>query len=70
MRKETFKEIRLITGYSPTALAKILDVSRQTISNYENGHRRIPDDMADRLTNYFGQLSDRITRIIETSLPS
>ncbi|WAM36617.1 helix-turn-helix domain-containing protein [Caldicellulosiruptor acetigenus] len=40
------REIRLSRGISQYALAKELGISRQRLSNYENGKRRLPVELA------------------------
>jgi DNA-binding XRE family transcriptional regulator len=38
-RSQSFRELRLAAGYEPTQLAKDLNTSRQTILQWDHGHR-------------------------------
>lgn len=52
------KALRTEQGMKQDELAARLSVSRQTISNYENGTRQLDPDMISRLCKLFGVTSD------------
>lgn len=47
MTKEEFKAIRKQSGLSQWGLALKLGVSQATVSEWTNGYRPIPDDVAE-----------------------
>lgn len=58
MRCDRFKKQRLKKGINQVELAKIFNVSKQTVSNWERGER-VPDaDTITKLANYFGVTTD------------
>ncbi len=52
MKPNEFKEIRLRAGFSQMKLATLLDVAQGSISNYEQGYREIPEDVAEKMEKY------------------
>lgn len=42
---ETLRQLREGAGLTGAALAKTLDLSASSVTNYERGHRRIPLDV-------------------------
>lgn len=50
---ERIKEERLKKSINQPELAKILNVSKQTVSNWENGKRTPDADMIIRISDYF-----------------
>ena len=58
MKCDRFKEQRLKSGVNQVELAKIFNVSKQTVSNWERGER-VPDaDTITKLANFFGVTTD------------
>jgi len=52
-----FKKLRLQNCYEFKAdLARVLDCTKQTIWNYENGERKIPDKVADIMNKLTSRL--------------
>lgn len=73
---ERIKEQRLLKDINQPQLAKILNVSKQTVSNWENGNR-IPDvTTLSNLADFFGctvdyllgRADDPNTKVYETTI--
>ena len=58
MKCDRFKEQRLKSGVNQVELAKIFNVSKQTISNWESGKRKPDTDTIFKLANFFGVTTD------------
>ena len=58
--KQRLKNLRKEKNITQVELGKILNVSKQTISGYENGASFPPQDILDKLTRYFDVSSDYI----------
>lgn len=58
MKCDRFKEQRLKSGINQVELAKIFNVSKQTISNWESGKRKPDTDTIFKLANFFGVTTD------------
>lgn len=56
--KNKIKEQRLLLELNQEELGKRLNVSKQTISGWENGYRTPDLDMIDKLSNFFGCTTD------------
>ena len=52
--KQTIRSIRTERGISQETLAELLEVSRQTISKWENGQGRPSADSVAKLSEVFG----------------
>ncbi|MVX64990.1 helix-turn-helix domain-containing protein [Clostridium chromiireducens] len=50
---ERIKERRLLLGYNQPELAKIMNVSKQTVSNWENGNRTPDAETLSKLSDLF-----------------
>lgn len=50
---ERIKERRLLLGYNQPELAKIMNVSKQTVSNWENGNRTPDAVTLSKLSDLF-----------------
>ncbi len=48
------KELRESRGLTQTDLGKILNASQNTVSNWENGNRRIDNERLLKISEYFG----------------
>lgn len=53
MFAERLKELRDKNKMSQVELSKILNVAKQTVSNWENGNRTPDNEMLIRIANYF-----------------
>ena len=51
---KNIKMIRQSKEMTHEALAEVLFVTRQTVSNYENGRRDIPSEVWNILADYYG----------------
>lgn len=58
MKCDRFKEQRLKSGVNQVELAKIFNVSKQTVSNWESGKRKPDTDTIFKLANFFGVTTD------------
>lgn len=52
------KNLRIANRYSQEDLAKILNISQNTISRYENGGRKLPPDTIAKLCEVFNCSAD------------
>ncbi len=59
------KKYRLKMGISQTGLAKLLDISRGCLANYEAGTRQPDSDMINKLAKQLGVSVDRLTGFAE-----
>ena len=48
------KEIRLAFGWSQVELARRLNISKQTVSNWENGYAEPEEDLLPDIASFFG----------------
>lgn len=48
-----FKELRLKNGYTQDGLAEALELSRSSVSMYENGHREPDFDILEKIADFF-----------------
>ncbi|GIM32757.1 MAG: helix-turn-helix transcriptional regulator [Paraclostridium bifermentans] len=55
---EILKEERLQTGLNQVEFAKIFNVTKQTVSNWENGNRNPDSSTLSKLADYFGVTVD------------
>lgn len=61
MRKiNKLKELRVLAGKNQRDIAKFLNVTEATVSNYENGKRDIPTENLKKLSAYFNVSTDYI----------
>ena len=58
--KQTIRSIRTERGISQETLAELLEVSRQTISKWENGQGRPSADSVAKLSEGFGLSKGRL----------
>ena len=58
MLNENIKSLRLARGISQVELAKVLGVTKQTISNWENNNIQPSIEMLVSLADYFGTSTD------------
>ncbi len=58
MLKDRIFELRTAAGYTQVALAKILGVSKQAVSNWENDNIQPSIDMLVRLADTFNVTTD------------
>lgn len=59
---ETLKELRIYRGLTQDELSSMVNISRQTLSNYENG-KRIPDaDSLCVLAEFYDVTLDQLVR--------
>lgn len=56
----TIRELREKKGITQTELGKVLGVTKNSISYYENGKRQLTPDMLVKLADYFGVTIDDI----------
>lgn len=49
INSKEFKRVRKVLGHTQPAMAKILGVHKNSISNYENGKREIPTEISDKV---------------------
>lgn len=56
--RERLRSLRESKGLTQSALGEILNVSKQTISNYENGVSSPDQDSLSRLADYFNVSTD------------
>ena len=54
MVKEVIKNCRMNSGYTQEKLSSLMNVSRQTVSNWETGRFKPDPDMAKQLSELFG----------------
>lgn len=50
---ERIKERRLLLGYNQPELAKVMNISKQTVSNWENGNRTPDAETLSKLSDLF-----------------
>lgn len=70
MLSEKIKELRLARGLSQVDLAKKLSVTKQTVSNWENGNILPSIDMLTKLSDFFNISCDFILGRTPTSFLS
>ena len=58
--KNRIEEIRKARGVNQEELAKVLGVSRQTISSLENGRYNPSIELAYKLSKYFGMTIEEV----------
>ena len=58
MLNENIKSLRLARGINQVELAKVLGVTKQTISNWENNNIQPSIEMLVSLADYFGTSTD------------
>lgn len=58
--KNRIEEIRKVRGINQEELAKVIGVSRQTISSLENGRYNPSIELAYKLSKYFGMTIEEI----------
>jgi DNA-binding protein len=58
--KNRIEEIRKVRGINQEELAKVLGVSRQTISSLENGRYNPSIELAYKLSKYFGMTIEEV----------
>ena len=71
MLNERIKELRLVKGISQVDLAKRLNVSKQSVSNWENDNIQPSIDVLVKLANVFNVSTDymlgrEVTRELDT----
>ena len=66
----SIRELRLASGISQKDLAKKLHIAPNSLSQYENGNRRIDSELAKRIADYFGVSLDTIYDYEPSSRPS
>lgn len=60
---ETIKNLRITHNLNQVQLASVLDVSKQTISNWENNNILPSIDMLIKIANYFGVSTDYLLEL-------
>ncbi|NLK77581.1 MAG: helix-turn-helix transcriptional regulator [Clostridiales bacterium] len=60
---ETIKNLRIAHNLNQVQLASVLDVSKQTISNWENNNILPSIDMLIKIANYFGVSTDYLLEL-------
>jgi len=65
MSKTRLKELREEKGLHQVHVAKELDVSEKTISNWETGYRQMDTDTVLKLCAFFGVTADFFLRRTE-----
>ena len=65
MKLVGLREIRKKKGYSQVKVSLELNVSREAISNYENGKRSPDVDMLVKFSDYFNVSIDYLIRGVE-----
>ena len=76
MFSKRFKELRLKKGLNQPELAKLLNVAKQTVSNWENGNRTPDSNMLLKLADFFdvsvdyllGRTDDPNSKVYETEI--
>lgn len=58
MLNERIKELRLLNGYNQVELAKKLEITKQTVSNWENNNIQPSIEMLEALANLFSVSTD------------
>lgn len=58
MFEEVIKQLRVVRGLSQVELAKILHVTKQTVSNWENGNIVPSVEMLMKIAKYFSVSTD------------
>lgn len=58
MLSERIKELRLAINYSQVELASKLSVTKQTVSNWENGNIQPSVEVLVKLSEFFGVTTD------------
>ncbi|MCI5533888.1 MAG: helix-turn-helix transcriptional regulator [Firmicutes bacterium] len=58
--KNRIEEIRKVRGINQEELAKVMGVSRQTISSLENGRYNPSIELAYKLSKYFGMTIEEV----------
>lgn len=48
-----YKSCRSTTHYTQEQAAELLHVSPRSLSDYENGHTRVPDDIVDKMATLY-----------------
>lgn len=66
MLSKRIHELRLAVGWSQVELAKRLQVSKQTVSNWENDNIQPSIDMLVRLSGIFGVTTDYLLGLEDT----
>ena len=67
MLSERIRELRKASGMTQVALAKELGVTKQCVSNWENGNIQPSVDLLVRLALRFGVSTDHLLGLEETS---
>lgn len=73
---DIIKELRISKGLNQPELAKIMNVSKQTVSNWENGNRTPDIDTLAKFADFFnvtadylmGRTDDPNSKIVEANL--
>ena len=58
MLSERIKELRLLNGYNQVKLAKRLEITKQTVSNWENNNIQPSIEMLEALADLFSVSTD------------
>jgi transcriptional regulator with XRE-family HTH domain len=66
MLSRRIQELRASLGWSQVALAKRLQISKQTVSNWENDNIQPSVDMLMRLSRLFGVSTDYLLGLEDT----
>ncbi|MBY6916002.1 helix-turn-helix domain-containing protein [Clostridium botulinum] len=64
---ERIKERRLLLGYNQPELAKIMNVSKQTVSNWESGNRTPDAETLSKLSDLFSVSVDFLLGKVNTA---
>lgn len=58
MLSERIKELRLLNGYNQVELAKRLEITKQTVSNWENNNIQPSIEMLEAIADLFSVSTD------------
>jgi transcriptional regulator with XRE-family HTH domain len=67
---ERIKERRLLLGYNQPELAKVMNVSKQTVSNWENGNRTPDAETLSKLSDLFSVSVDFLLGKTDIAAPT
>ena len=67
---ERIKQRRLLLGYNQPEFAKIMNISKQTVSNWENGNRTPDAETLSKLSDLFSLSVDFLLGITDIVTPT